>query len=436
MHKSWSWGRQPQKKQKELIVVRDLIETQIKDYSKSEEVLPYGQGRSYGDSCLNTQGVLLSSEQINHFISFDKEQGIIESYAGVTLEDLLELIVPEGWFLPVSPGTKYISLGGAVANDIHGKNHHIEGTFGNHVLEINLVRSNGEKIKCSKEQNSDLYSATIGGLGLTGFILSIKIKLKKISSAFIDVETFKFKGFSEFMHLTQQSDSNYEYTVSWFDCMVDNAEEIKGLFMRGNHSQEGKLCSKNKKLANIPIIPKFSFVNKLSMKLFNNLYYLKQISKFNKSRLHYDLFFYPLDLVPNWNLLYGQSGFVQLQFVIPIETAHKTIDKVILLIKKYQTGSSISVLKAFGEMKSPGLLSFPRKGITIAMDFPYKSDTKEMMHKIYDLILEQQGAIYPAKDMLMSSDHFTKSFDNIDIFKNFIDPRFNSDLWQRVNKKI
>ncbi len=426
-----SWGRQPQ-----IYQAGAELNKQEFDLSKHQgTLLAYGNGRSYGDSCLNTDGIVLHTKNYDQFIEFDKEKGILKAYSGLLLSDILELIVPHGWFLPVCPGTKYISLGGAIANDIHGKNHHSAGTFGAHVIEFEILRSDGQRLVCSKTQNTELFQATIGGLGLTGLITWISIKLKAIGSQYLDLELIKFQGLHEFLKLSDNSDKNYEYTVSWFDCMVSKEEDCKGIFMRANHSNKpGELSVQASKELCIPFIPPFSFVNNLSMKLFNWLYYYKQIEQTTKTLIHYNPFFYPLDSVNDWNRLYGANGFVQFQFVIARENSLAIINHCLQTIQKHNTGSSLSVLKVFGDIVSPGMLSFPRPGLTLAMDFPYQQNkTEKFLDEISAIITEAGGAIYPAKDMHMSGIDFKQAYPRHKEFMQHIDPKFNSNFWSRVN---
>lgn len=426
-----SWGKQPQLNQNGIKLIRQ--DYNLQKFSSS--ILAYGNGRSYGDSCLNSEGIVLDTRDWDQFIKFDPLEGTIEAHSGLLLSDILEIIVPKGWFLPVCPGTKYITLGGAIANDIHGKNHHSAGTFGMHVLELELLRSNGERKICSNTKNQDLFHATIAGLGLTGLITKATIKLKPISSPFLDLELIKFKSLEEFLQLSVASDQGYEYTVAWFDCMVSSHKDSCGIFMRANHSKLKENLENNpSKEYNVFFTPPFSFVNNFTMKIFNELYYHKQFTKTKHTRMHYNPFFYPLDSVNNWNRLYGPNGFVQFQFVIPELSSIEIIDRILKLIAKHKTGSSLSVLKIFGTKKSPGLLSFPRPGITLAMDFPYRGQaTLDFLAAASAIIDQAGGAIYPAKDMQMSAHDFKRAYPRYQDFVQYIDPKFSSNFWRRVN---
>lgn len=428
-----SWGRYPKSTPEKIIRPQWLNDLNSSLLSSSTKNLVFGQGRSYGDSCLNSNGTIISTNSLNRFISFDQEQGILDCEAGVTLEQILDTFLPDpqnsGWFLPVSPGTKYVSIGGAIANDIHGKNHHIAGTFGCHVLSFELLRSDGTLLICSPTQNAELFNATIGGLGLTGIILSAKIKLRKVANAFIEMQSIKFENISEFFKISSESDKDFEYTVAWIDCLAKGQNLGRGIFMRGNHSQTAIAHKKKVKLA-VPLdFPNFA-LNNLSIKLFNFLYYNKQQQKQISKIQHYDPFFYPLDSINNWNRIYGKRGFFQFQCVVPSQSA---ITNILEEIAKSGRGSFLAVLKQFGTIKSPGLLSFPRAGYTLALDFPNQGQaTFELLKKLESIVTCDNGAIYPAKDALMSAQSFKQYFPNLEKFKAHIDPKFESDFWRRV----
>ncbi|MBC87490.1 MAG: FAD-binding oxidoreductase [Bdellovibrionaceae bacterium] len=401
----------------------------------SDSCLPRGLGRSYGDSCLNSPGLLLDCTPLNHFLSFDSEQGILKAEAGVTLQEIIENTLPKGWFLPVTPGTKFVTLGGAIANDVHGKNHHIDGCFGNHVLRFELVRSNGERHICSPTENRELFRATIGGLGLTGLITWVEFQLKKVTSANIDVETIKFHNLKEFFEISEES-KNYLYTVSWVDCLATGDDLGRGLFMRGQHSSDGDFSSKSvnsQSPLNVPFnLPSF-LLNGLTMQAFNTLYYNKQFSKLSKSKQNYNPFFYPLDAVRNWNRIYGRNGFLQYQFVVPHESGQEVVEEIFKKISDSRMGSFLAVLKNFGKIKSPGLLSFPREGVTLALDFAIKGpEVFQLLEELDKIIISNHGRIYPAKDARMSTEMFKASFPNLDEFLKWKDPNFSSLFFRRV----
>lgn len=408
--------------------------------------LPVGLGRSYGDSCLNNGGGLLLCKHLNRLISFQTQvskqdvgaihesprssepSAILHAEAGVSLEQIINFALPRGYFLPVTPGTKYVTLAGAIANDIHGKNHHVEGTFGRHVLEIELLRSNGERLIL--KPGDELFRATISGLGLTGLILSAKIRLKPVKNAFIKAEYIKFESIEEFFELSKESDKTHEYTVSWLDSLSDSS---RGIFIRGNHSTSDKLL---KAPTRLPLFVPFNFpefaLNDLSVKAFNFLYYNKQFDKLKKLEQHYNPFFYPLDGISNWNKIYGKRGFMQFQCVLP-EEKKEVLLKILKNVSNAGNASFLSVIKRFSDLSSPGLLSFPRPGITLCFDFANRGKKTEKFLKDLDQeVCKAGGAIYPAKDSFMASTSFLQYYPRANEFKKFVDPKFSSSFWRRV----
>lgn len=400
-------------------------------------MLPYGLGRSYGDSCLNSSGALIHSKFLNRVLSFDRQQGIIHAEAGCSLREVSELAIPSGFFLPVTPGTQFVTLGGAVANDVHGKNHHTRGCFGRHILEFRIWRSDRQEVvACSPTQNSELFQATIGGLGLTGFIVDLKLQLIK-GSPWIDEEIIKFSGLKEYRQITEESDTEWEYTVSWVDCLKQSKDGPRGLFMRGKHSLSRGFEPSfvfPKSIASIPIeMPQF-LLNQGSIAAFNFLYYNKQLSKMARRTVSYGPFFYPLDILEGWNKIYGKRGFFQVQFVVPTSEVEFLKD-IFALIARSGDASFLAVLKDFGDLPSPGWMSFPVPGVTLALDFANKGkSTFELISRIYDLVLKAGGRVYPAKDAAMASEMFYKTYSQIDRFAKLIDPKFSSDFWRRVKK--
>ncbi len=429
-----SWGRYPKKYPAEAIKL--LWRHRLPEIDKLKyPVLPYGLGKSYGDSCLNENGVILDARGLSRFIDFDEERGILRCEAGATLDEILNFFVPRGWFLDVTPGTKLVTVGGAIANDVHGKNHHKSGTFGRSVVKFELLRSNGEKLICSREENSELFSATIGGLGLTGLILWAEIKLIKIPSPFIEMESVKFDSLDEFFEINEDSDKNFDYTVAWVDAGARGSRLGRGLFNRGNFASgiSTKDAPKPPLKAVLPF--EFPLINKCSVKLFNSLYFNKQQNKIEKKTTSYDSFFYPLDAVADWNKAYGKDGFLQYQFGVPFKNGKKAIKSILRSIADSGLSSFLTVLKTFGEAESPGLMSFPRPGFTLAVDFRYYGE--ETLKKLSELdatVRENGGAIYPAKDARMSPSDFKIFYPRWKEFEKFIDPKFSSSFWRRVSQ--
>jgi len=399
-------------------------------------MLPHGNGRSYGDVCLNDEGALLAARSLDRFISFDPVAGTLVCEAGVTLSEILDLIVPCGWFLPVTPGTKYVTVGGAIANDVHGKNHHRVGSFGHFVRRFELLRSDETRLMCTPGLNADWFHATIGGLGLTGLVTWAEIALRRINNAWMVGDTVRFFSLEEFFQLSSASESEYEYTVAWIDCADAHG---RGLFMRANHApaQSEHLSPMPRRSLRIPITPPVALVNRLTLPVFNWAYFWKARTDVGHQVVHYDPFFYPLDSVLQWNRLYGPKGFLQYQCVVPARSAESSIHELLTRIGRRKAGSFLAVLKTFGTMPSMGLMSFPRSGATLALDFPLLGpQTFDLLEELDRIVLEAGGAVYPAKDARMSPAMFEKSFSSLDSFSSFIDPAFSSSFWRRVTTDL
>lgn len=426
-----SWGRYPRTRQT-LFRYHDRHAT----FPATERpLLPYGNGRSYGDSCLNDGGVLLHTRGLDRFIAFDAATGVIRCEAGVLLAEILALIVPQGWFLMVTPGTQFVTLGGAIANDVHGKNHHRAGTFGAHVRCFELLRSDGSRLRCSPTENTDWFAATVGGLGLTGLIVWAEIQLRRIANPWIASETIRFGGLDEFFAVSDDSDDDYEYTVAWLDCASRGAALGRGLFMRGNHAPA--LCATQPRAPtgrlSVPFAPPCSLINSWSLKAFNTLYYHRQRTRITRAIAHYAPFFYPLDSLLAWNRIYGRHGFLQYQCAIPGAQGHAAIRELLERIAHSGMGSFLAVLKIFGAVPAVGWLSFPRPGVTLALDFPNQGPaTFRLLESLDAVVATTGGAVYPAKDARMSGIRFREFFPQWPRFRAYIDPRFSSSFWRRV----
>jgi FAD/FMN-containing dehydrogenase len=402
-------------------------------------VLPYGNGRSYGDSCLNTGGVLIDCGGLDRFIAFDGDSGVLRCEAGVLLADILDGAVPRGWFLPVSPGTRFATVGGAIANDVHGKNHHRAGTFGNHVRRFELLRSDGERLLCSADENREHFRATIGGLGLTGLVTWAEIQLKPVANPYIDQESIRFHDLAEFFRLTKESDGEFEYTVAWIDCLAKGPSLGRGLFVRGNHAAAmagdgaGAAPKVPRESFSVPFAPPLSLVNGLSLRAFNALYFRKQRGDRVSSQVHYRPFFYPLDAIADWNRLYGPKGFYQYQCVLPLARGEAGMGEILQKIAAAGMGSFLAVLKVFGDHPSPGLMSFPRSGVTFTLDFPNPGGkVRTLLDRLDAITGKHGGAVYPAKDARMSPELFRQGYPALDEFTQYVDPAFSSSFWRRI----
>jgi FAD/FMN-containing dehydrogenase len=426
-----SWGRYPSAAHTR---VRAAAWQSDVSFSDATSVLPVGYRRSYGDSCINAGGELLDLRGLDHFLEFNPQTGVLRCEAGVSLADIIRVALPQGWFLPVTPGTKFVSVGGAIANDIHGKNHHRAGTFGCHVRRFELVRSDGQRLECSLEKNSELFFATLGGVGLTGAIAWTEIQLRKVNSAWITAEQIPFRSFEEFAKLSSESDFTFEYTVSWIDCL---SPKLRGIFFRGNHAEDGDCSFDERTLPpslQVPLDLPAIALNRYSMKLFNSSYFHANSMKGSSPRkTDINSFFYPLDAVGNWNRIYGRRGFLQYQCVVPNEQA-AAMQEILRVIAESSQGSFLAVLKKFGDRSSGGLLSFPRPGFTLAVDFAMQGDeTLRLLDRLDEITRSANGAVYPAKDARMSPETFRASFPRLEEFKRWVDPKMSSSFWRRVN---
>lgn len=404
----------------------------IREYvNNNHDVIARGNGRCYGDAALSEH--IFSTKRLNKFISFDRLNGIIECESGVLLADVLEVIVPQGYFLFVTPGTKFITIGGAIASDVHGKNHHAEDCFSEYVIDFSLMTEKGEILTCSKTENSDKFWATMGGMGLTGIILSAKFKLKNIESSFIRQESVKAENLDEIFKLFDQSES-WTYNVAWIDCLQKDKNLGRSILMRGEHAFKHELPKKMRdnplliKKNDTPSIPFYfpNFVlNNWTVKLFNFLYYSRQTKKEVKNFVHYESFFYPLDIVNDWNRIYGKNGFIQYQMVIPKERGKEGMIKILETIAKSGNGSFLAVLKLFGKNNPDAYNSFPIEGYTLALDFKVNKKLKNLVAQLDDIVEEFGGRIYLTKDS-MSKSSLT------DYLQNVQNPKFVSMQQKRI----
>lgn len=426
-----SWGRYPR-------LNADLFPLNWTDdfppsLAAQKPVLPVGMGRSYGDSCLLDGGTLLAARGLDRLIHFNPDTGLLRCEAGVSLSEILDFAVPRGWFLPVTPGTKFVTVGGAIANDIHGKNHHVAGTFGCHVRRFELVRSDATHLLCSPSDNPAWFHATIGGLGLTGLITWAELQLRPIVSRKMDYSAIKFRNLQEFLDLSQAS-SGVEYTVAWIDCVSSGRNFTRGIFMRGQHaSQPEPLAPSPTPGLSVPVNLPASLLNHYTVAAFNSLYYHRQLTREKHAQIDFEPFFYPLDSILHWNRIYGSEGLLQFQCVLPTLEDTRGITRILRTITESGLASFLAVIKVFGNIPSPGMMSFPRPGITLALDFPVRRErTFALLDKLAAITLEFGGSMYPAKDARMTAAQFQAFYPHWQQFSNYIDPAFNSAFWQRV----
>jgi FAD/FMN-containing dehydrogenase len=410
----------------------------------SDTLIARGQGRSYGDASLNEHGRVLLTERIDRMLELDVQQGILRAEAGVTLADILPVIVKQGWFLPVTPGTKFVSLGGCVASDVHGKNHHHDGGFAEHVLAIELILADGSHIKCSATENADIFWATVGGMGLTGIIGEVTLKLIPIQTTQISVTNHAAKNLAHLFELLQDPALDDRYSVAWVDCLATGEQLGRGVAMFGHHASSAEFSGSNplqtkpKRTRSLPFDFPSWVLNPLSIKLFNKLYYYKESRKTAPFLSDYDSYFYPLDALGNWNRMYGKRGFVQYQCVLPEATALAGMTALLKELSASRRASFLAVLKRFGAA-GKGLLSFPLPGYTLALDLPLHDKALfSLLDKLDHIVLQHGGRVYLAKDARISAESFRSMYPRYAEWlkiKQSVDPanRYSSSLSRRLH---
>ncbi|MGV3517092.1 FAD-binding oxidoreductase [Luteitalea sp.] len=421
-----SWGRLDTR----LHAVRSLnSEAEARRIVVGGAGLPHGLARSYGDVCLNTGHDLWVTLGMDRLRSFDRVTGVLRCDAGVTLGEIQRIMIPRGWWLPVTPGTQYVTVGGAIANDVHGKSHHRHGAFGAHVRRMRLLRTTGEEIDCGPSEAPEWFAATVGGLGLTGLILWADLQLERTPGPWLESESLPFSGVSDFLALSAESAVDWGYTVAWVDCAVKRPG--RGVFMRGRPVVVERSRAIREPLR-IPVAPPMSLVNGWSVRAFNTVFQaVKRLRR--RATVHYTDFFYPLDGVRDWNLVYGPRGFFQYQCVLPPRDMTDAATALLREIERSGEGSFLSVLKTFGDHRSTGMMSFPVEGLTFALDFPNRGDsTRRLLDRLDAVVLEAGGRLYLAKDARMSRTMFEAGYPAYRDFLAFKDPGISSDLFGRL----
>ena len=416
-----NWGNYPVVESDEKSFAFDQQLQQL--FQSEKQFIARGNGRCYGDASLAE--VTISTLKYDNVLSFDTINGVFECQSGITLDQVLEIIVPKGWFLPVTPGTKFITVGGAVASDVHGKNHHVDGCFSHHVLEMDIVTGSGETITSSPSQYADLFEATCGGMGLTGVITRVKFKLKKIETAYIKQRQIKAQNLEELIQ-SFETYKDYTYSVAGVDCLKKGEQFGRSILILGEHAKMEDLNEKQKanplklpkkKQISLPFnLPSWG-LNNLTVKAFNFLFYSKNLKKEINNVVSYEPFFYPLDVVLHWNRMYGKKGFVQYQFVLPLEAKQGLID-IMHTIGASGMGSFLTVLKVFGKQES--LISFPKEGYTLAMDFAVKDGLMEFLDKLDEIVLKNEGRLYMSKDARMKPQALEAGYPKLDEFKSIV----------------
>ena len=430
-----SWGLLSNEEHNvQALCARDQVATLLPSQTQT---LAFGAGRSYGDVGLNPQGHLLLTRGLDKFIHWDEQSGQIHCESGVLLRDIQQLCVPRGWMLPVTPGTQHVTVGGAIANDVHGKNHHALGSFGDHVVSLALAQSSGEVLQV--QAGDALMQATIGGLGLTGVIVSAVIQLRRIAGPWLQAQTLAYRSLDEFFSLSDASAHDWEHTVSWIDCL--SGSHPRGIFLRANPLSAEQLGALDpaqrvvptRRTRSMPFVPPVSLVNGLTLKPFNALYFHLNKFKAGTAVVHYEPFFHPLDNLAHWNRMYGPRGFYQYQCVVPRQDGQAVVQALLKAIAESGEGSFLAVLKTFGERHASGLLSFPMPGVTLALDFPNRGErTLRLFASLDDIVREAGGRLYMAKDARMSRAMFEAGYPRLQEFLTHRDPAMSSAMSRRL----
>ena len=400
------WGRYPQHNAK--LMQPQTVPDAAQLLSEEGPVLGRGMGRSYGDSAL--ADTLISTRHLNRLHSFDAQTGLLACAAGISLAELLDVFVPRGWFLPITPGTQFVSIGGAIASDVHGKNHHLHGCFSAGVESIELLLADGSQVLCSRTERPELFHATCGGMGLTGLIVAVSLRLLRIESAYIQQTTYKAANLEEALQLFEAHSAS-TYSVAWIDCLANGAALGRSLLMVGEHARDGQLLLPAKRALSVPLDMPAALLNRYSVQAFNELYYQRIRKPVSKQRVSFESFFYPLDGIQQWNRMYGKQGFVQYQFVIPKAAGLQGMRAILERISASHRGSFLAVLKTFGAANH-NLLSFPMEGYTLALDFKLEAGLMELLDELDSMVLAHGGRLYLAKDARMSEATFKQSQPN------------------------
>jgi len=399
-----SWGRHPR-----IAASSSSFETEaelIRTLEKGGDIIARGMGRSYGDSALNSN--VISTARFNKILSFDPSNGLVVCESGVTLAELIEIYLKRGWFLSITPGTRLITVGGAIASDVHGKNHHTAGCFSEYVEWLELMLPDKSIVRCSRKENRELFLATCGGMGLTGIILTAAVSLKRVNSAYIRETVVRCNNLSEIFHLFDVHQST-TYSVAWIDCAASGKRLGRSVLMAGEHAEAGKLNIPLPRTLSVPFdLPGFC-LNKYSVSIFNRLYFNMSPSYIKDRLILLEPFFYPLDKIGNWNRIYGKKGFTQYQPVIPRESAYEALKEILNRIAKEGLGSFLAVLKLLGP-ENENFISFPTDGYTLALDFKIEPRLFPFLDELDRIVIDFGGRVYLTKDVRMSKEVFRKGY--------------------------
>ena len=417
------WGRMPAA---ECCVYRPEKRREQKAILRSGEQTSFiarGRGRSYGDTSVNADAGVILVTRLNRMLAFDPDTGVLECEAGVGPDEIIDVFLPRGFFLPVTPGTKFVTVGGAIANDVHGKNHHRDGTFSRFVLDFTLLTPGQGVITCSRDENADVFWATTGGIGLTGIILTARIELAPVQTAYIKVDYRRAENLDAALASMAELDNAYRYSVAWVDCLARGASLGRSVLMYGEHASVDDLPTKRRgapfrvkpRLAlNVPVDLPGLTLNSLSVKAFNQLFYKIHPTAEGKV-VDYDRYFYPLDSVLNWNRIYGKRGFVQFQASLPGDSAEGLVE-LLERLSESKRASFLAVLKAFGPA-GQGLLSHPIPGYTLTLDIPNRRGLEPFLTELETITLDRGGRLYLAKDAVAAPHTIAAMYDTLDRFR-------------------
>lgn len=397
------------------------VELRSEDLHKltRDAVLTRGLGRSYGDSSLPppSHPTVVATPLADRVLSFDEQAGILRAEAGYSVQQLLRGFLPRGWFTPVSPGTQFVTLGGMVAADVHGKNHHREGTIGRHVRSILIRVASGDIIECSRDHQPDLFRATLGGMGLTGHILEVELQLSEVPSPWIVAEHRRVENIDEFLVALKDAAAEWPMTMGWIDCLSSGPQMGRGVLTAGRWALADEaprgFPPRIRRVA-VPIVCPSWVMGTTVGRIFNTGHYA-----INRSTpphiVHPEAFFYPLDVLLSWNRLYGRRGFTQYQCVLPDTAGADAVRELLTLLARLGAASFLCVIKDCGD-EGEGLLSFPLRGTSIALDLPVRDNTQHVVDTLNAFVISTGGRIYLAKDAFTRADHFRAMEPRLDAF--------------------
>jgi len=436
------WGRYPAAESR-VYRPEKIVELAAIVAANSSTLIPRGAGRAYGDAAINDRNRVVDLQRLNRMLAFDEHGGVLRCEPGVTIAEIIEVFLPRGFFPPVTPGTKFVTLGGSIAADVHGKNHHRDSSLGNHVMSLDVMLASGEVRRCSRELNPDLFWATVGGMGLTGVILEVEIRLRRAESAWIEGEVVRADDVDQAIETFERADRDYQYSVAWIDCATASSLG-RSVINLGNFAPCASLDPKRRAepfmirrrmRAAVPFnLPNFA-LSRLTVRAFNAVYYAIHDRGGKRTLTDYDGFFYPLDSIHNWNRIYGKRGFVQYQCVWPLAESRAGLVETLEAIANSGRGSFLTVLKKFGPQD--GILSFPMPGYTLALDFAVEDGLFPFLDRLDEMVVKRGGRVYLAKDARMRPEMFKAMYPGLarwQSVKSEIDPndRFSSTLSRRL----